>query len=267
MSATVSVIVTTFNRRVQLRETLQSILDQTFRDFELIVVDNYSDYDIGALIGEMADDRIRLYRNQNNGVIAANRNFGLRHAQGRYIAFCDDDDLWHRDKLAEQVKCFSDEQCGLSFTKIEFIDEKSVPIEREYTFRSYYKNLSFNSFISSLGFICNSSVMISHRAMEHAGVLSEDPQLRTVEDYHYWARILKAFRACYVDRALVQYRIQQQSGTNSINPRQWYQKQRYLLNRLRKEVGIGSAVYVLKSLKIMLYYLKLQAAGTTRRSS
>ncbi len=266
-SPAVSVIVTTFNRREQLRETLLSILNQSFRDIEVLVMDNYSNYDITALINELADPRIRLYRNQNNGIIAVNRNFGLRQATGTYIAFCDDDDLWHPEKLAEQMKCFSNEQCGLSFTRIEFIDEQSAPLQREYTFRSYYNKLDFNSFILSLGFICNSSVVISRRAMEQVGVLSEEPRLRTVEDYHYWARIIKKFKACYVDKALVQYRIQQQSGTNSVNPKQWYQKQRYLLGAIRSEVGVSSMVYVAKSLKILMYYLKLRAAGTTRRSS
>lgn len=261
----VSVVVTTFNRREQLRETLLSILSQTYRDFELLVVDNYSNYDVEALISELGDQRVRLFRNHNNGVIAVNRNFGLRHATGRYIAFCDDDDVWSPDKLAEQMQCFANERCGLSFTRIEFIDEHSAPLQREFVFRSYYKKVDINAFILSLGFICNSSVVISRRAVEQVGVLSEEPELRTVEDYHYWARIISRFEVGYVDKPLVRYRIQQQSGTNSVDPKQWYAKQRYLLRALHREVGISSVVYMVKSLKILLYYVKLRAAGSTRR--
>ena len=100
----VSVIVTTFNRKLFLTEALNSILNQTFKDFELIIVDNYSDYDFIAHINSFKDKRIRAYQNENNGVIAVNRNFGLKKAKGEYLAFCDDDDIWFKEKLKRQMK-------------------------------------------------------------------------------------------------------------------------------------------------------------------
>lgn len=262
----VTVLVTTYNRRQQLRETLLSIVAQTFTDFELVLVDNFSNYDVAALVQEIGDSRIHLYQNQNDGIIAVNRNFGLAKARGQYIAFCDDDDVWHTDKLAEQVRLITAENGGLCFTKIEFIDEQSNPIDREYAFRSLYRGLKFNDFILSLGFICNSSVLITREAVEQVGVLSTDPALRTVEDYHYWARIIKRYKACYVDKPLVRYRIQQQSGTNSVNARQWYAKQRHLLAVLNSDVGISPFVLLAKFLKISVYYLKLQWSAVVRRS-
>lgn len=262
----VTVLVTTYNRQQQLQETLLSIVQQTFTDFEIVLVDNFSNYDIAALVQDIGDSRIHLYQNQNNGIIAVNRNFGLARARGQYIAFCDDDDVWHAEKLEEQMRQISDEQCGLCFTKIEFIDEQSKPIDREYTFRSLYKRLRFNDFILSLGFICNSSVLITREAVEQVGVLNTEPALRTVEDYHYWARIIKRFKACYVDKPLVRYRIQQQSGTNSVNARQWYAKQRHLLATLSRDVGIPPFVFLAKFLKISVYYLKLQWSAIVRRS-
>lgn len=267
MSApTVTVLVTTYNRREQLRETLLSIVAQTFADFELVLVDNFSNYDVAALVQEIGDSRIRLFQNQNNGIIATNRNFGLEKARGQFIAFCDDDDVWHAEKLEEQVRLITAENGGLCFTKIEFIDEFSNPIQREYTFRSVYKSVSFNAFILSLGFICNSSVLLAREAFEQVGMLNTDPALRTVEDYHYWARVIKRYKACYVDKPLVRYRVQQNSGTNSVNARQWYAKQRHLLATLNREVGISPLVRLAKFLKISVYYLKLQWGAAARRS-
>lgn len=98
----VSVIVTTYNRKELLKETIDSILSQTFTDFELIVVDNYSNYDFIEYIKSFNDLRIRPFQNQNNGIIAINRNIGINNARGEYIAFCDDDDLWKPNKLKIQ---------------------------------------------------------------------------------------------------------------------------------------------------------------------
>ena len=86
----VSVVVTTYNRPDLVKETIDGILNQTFQDFELIVVDNYSNYDFFELIENIGGKKIRAFQNQNNGVIAVNRNVGIKNAIGEYIAFCDD---------------------------------------------------------------------------------------------------------------------------------------------------------------------------------
>ena len=80
-SPLVSVIVTTYNRKILLKETINSILCQTFKDFELIVVDNYSDYDFYNFIDSFNDNRILPFQNNNNGNIALNRNHGIKKAK------------------------------------------------------------------------------------------------------------------------------------------------------------------------------------------
>jgi teichuronic acid biosynthesis glycosyltransferase TuaG len=100
----ISVIVTTYNRRELLSETISSILSQSYRNIEIIVVDNYSQYEFFEEVQSFQDERIRCYQNQNSGIIAVNRNFGIRKARGNYIAFCDDDDIWNPDKLELQLE-------------------------------------------------------------------------------------------------------------------------------------------------------------------
>ena len=102
-SPLVSVIVTTFNRKELLKETIDSILNQTFTDFELIVVDNYSEYNFVDYIKSFSDNKLIAFQNKNNGIIAVNRNYGIKKAKGKYIAFCDDDDCWDSEKLAKQI--------------------------------------------------------------------------------------------------------------------------------------------------------------------
>lgn len=83
----VSVILITYNRECFLKETIDSILAQTYRNFELIIIDNFSDYDFNALVNSYHSNKIRAFQNQNNGIIAINRNFGIERARGNYLAF------------------------------------------------------------------------------------------------------------------------------------------------------------------------------------
>ena len=73
----VSIIITTYNREENLKECIKSILDQTYRDFEIIVVDNYSKYNFHDLKNIINDKRVKWFQNKNNGIIAVNRNFGI----------------------------------------------------------------------------------------------------------------------------------------------------------------------------------------------
>ena len=99
----ISIIVTTFNRELYLKETIKSILNQSFKNFELIIVDDYSNYDIDTLIKNFNDNRIILLKNDSKKNIARNRNLGLKHSKNEIIAFCDDDDTWEKDKLQKQI--------------------------------------------------------------------------------------------------------------------------------------------------------------------
>jgi teichuronic acid biosynthesis glycosyltransferase TuaG len=100
----VSVIVTTYNRKDLLSTTINSILKQTYSNFELIIIDNFSDYNFPDFIAAFKDDRIIHFQNNNNGVIAINRNYGINQAKCDFLAFCDDDDYWVEDKLEQQIK-------------------------------------------------------------------------------------------------------------------------------------------------------------------
>lgn len=104
MNPTVSVILPTYNRSQSLPAAIRSVLDQSFEDLELIVVDDASTEDIEGLVTGIGDARLRYIRQPQNGGAAAARNTGLAEAKGRYIAFQDSDDLWLPGKLARQVE-------------------------------------------------------------------------------------------------------------------------------------------------------------------
>jgi glycosyltransferase involved in cell wall biosynthesis len=103
----VSIVLPTFNRTRSLGAAMNSVLSQSYEDFELIVVDDASTEDVAGLVDGFRDPRVRYVRRETNGGAAAARNTGLAHAKGKLIAFQDSDDLWLPGKLMKQVALFS----------------------------------------------------------------------------------------------------------------------------------------------------------------
>jgi glycosyltransferase involved in cell wall biosynthesis len=104
----VSVVIPTYNRAELLQQAIDSVLAQTFADFEVIVVDDASTDETGAVATAIDDDRIRYIRHEQNRHGAAARNTGIEAARGEYVAFLDDDDEWYPEKLAKQVAVMED---------------------------------------------------------------------------------------------------------------------------------------------------------------
>ena len=207
----VSVIVTTFNRCEMLAETIQSILDQTFLDFELIVVDNMSEDGTREYINSIQDGRVRYFRNQNFGVVAKNRNYGIREAKGTYIAFCDDDDLWLPNKLEVQVTLLKkNPNKVMCYSQAEsFLDNQTV---KKLMIRRSVKKSHFNNLLQG-NFIPNSSVLIKRDVFDRLGYLNESSELR--EDYEMWLRVTKSFSIHGTDQALIKYRLHSSNSAGS----------------------------------------------------
>ena len=199
----VSVIVTTYNRKSELTETVKSILNQTFDDFELIIIDNYSNYDFNKLINSFNDFRIRGSQNKNNGIIAVNRNYGIKKAKGKYIAFCDDDDIWFPQKLEKQVKCLTDYKSDLVYSNIKlFYSNKSTKITN-YSITNNLNKLLLKSEITL------SSVMVKKSKNIF---FNEDKDLVAVEDYELWIRLkLLGLNFSFINEPLVGYRVVEDS--------------------------------------------------------
>jgi len=187
-------------------ETIDSILNQTFKDFELIVVDNESVDNTEEVVKSYADKRIRYFKHQNNGIIAVNRNYGISKAQSEYIAFCDDDDLWMPEKLERQLLEFEkDSQLGLVCSNGIYFDKngehgemiKTKLKDGDFTFES----LIWHNYIPS------PSVLVKKEVIDDVGILDESPEFFACEDYEFWLRIAKKYRIKYIGSPLVKYRI------------------------------------------------------------
>lgn len=250
----VSVIVTTYNRKGLLKETIDSILNQTFRKFELIVVDDGSTDNTKSILDTFEDPRIQYIYTANWGGPARPRNIGINKAKGEYIAFCDDDDIWYPNKLDCQLRELRNSSYGLCFTNFDYINEDGMKLEKKHKIKKRYLNPTFNNFILGGGGICNSSVMIIRDVINTVGLLKEDSQLIAVEDFQYWARILKKYKACCVNKVLVSYRINSPNSIQVITDTNWLKKEVYLLNSINSLVKIDKIIYYIKFFKLIALY-------------
>ena len=210
----VSVIVTTYNRKEYLKEAIQSILNQTFQDFELIVVDNYSNYDFFDFIESFKSEKIIAMQNPNNGIIAINRNFGIKSAKGQYIAFCDDDDLWSPVNLQTKMNYFvNDDSIGMITSKEEIIDEKGENTGK--TTQHWVKQSHFATFkdffLQNLG--SPSAAVIKKDCYTEVGYFDESVNKKYIEDIDYWMRLSLKYKVYYLNDILGSFRVHKNNAS------------------------------------------------------
>ena len=187
----ISIVIPTYNRSVELKRALKSVLSQTYKNFEVIVVDNNSIDNTDTMLKNLNDQRIRLLKINNNGIIAASRNMGINASNGEWIAFLDSDDWWHSNKLEKAIHhCSSD--YDVCYHDLEIINSK-------IRFGFYRKKMSgyqvkkpvFNDLIQLGNALSNSSVIVRTALIKQVGGLCEDKNLIGSEDYECWIRLSK----------------------------------------------------------------------------
>ena len=124
----VSIIMPSWNTSEYIGQSIQSIIDQTYKNWELIIVDDCSTDCTNKVVGEFNDSRIKYFKNNENIGAALTRNKALRMAKGEWIAFLDSDDLWNPLKLEKQLKFMIENNIYFSYHNYEKIDENSKPI-------------------------------------------------------------------------------------------------------------------------------------------
>lgn len=128
MGNLVSIIMPSYNTARFISETVESVLAQTYTNWELIIVDDCSTDETDAVVARFQDRRIRYLKNEKNSGAAVSRNYALREAKGRWIAFLDSDDLWTPEKLEKQVRFMEENGYAFSYSNYQEIDEQSQPL-------------------------------------------------------------------------------------------------------------------------------------------
>ena len=188
MNPLVSIIIPTYNRAEDLKRALQSVFDQTFTDWEVLVVDNHSIDETDSLIQSFNDPKVKLFKIHNEGVIAASRNLGLRHSLGEYIAFLDSDDWWLPKKLEESIKYMS-RGADVVYHDLFYVKKPGQRFNWRRTWRRKLKSPVFCDLIENGNTLINSSVVVRKKLLNAIKGLSEDKDMVGSEDYDAWLRI------------------------------------------------------------------------------
>lgn len=205
----VSVIMPAYNAEKYIGAAISSVLSQSYTNWELLVIDDCSDDSTAEIIRdfERADSRIRLLCNEKNMGVAGTRNRGFDIAQGEWVALLDSDDLWHTNKLEEQLRIATGSEADIIYCSYSIIDECSAHISDFIVpERTSYENMLKKSVLSCSTVLMHRSILSQHRFSEEYHH----------EDYVFWLELLKSGYSAAASRELLaDYRIVNGSRSNN----------------------------------------------------
>lgn len=207
MNELVSIIMPSYNTAKFISETIESVLAQTYTNWELIIVDDCSTDDTDAVVRPyLADDRIRYIKNEKNSGAAVSRNRALREAKGKWIAFLDSDDLWLPEKLEKQIAFMEQNNCRFSYTNYIEIDENSEENGRSVTGP---KKITRHGMYNYCWMGC---LTVMYDA-ETVGLI-QIADIKKNNDYAMWLKVCKKADCCLLDEVLAKYRKRSGSISN-----------------------------------------------------
>lgn len=230
MNPLVSVVIPAYNSAAYIGETLESLIRQSFKDWESIVINDCSDDQTVAVVERFRDQRIRLVNFSSRRIVAASRNEGIRRSKGKYVAFLDSDDLWTPDKLADQVRAMESDPGLVLIYSVAKLFGHTSPLSCDYgiTPRPSAAALDRQTLLRK-NVICCSSVLARVALVREVGGFDEDPVLRAVEDYDLWLRMADRGILGFLPTIHVLYRIH--PAGISRDPDAMADKVRYLLHK------------------------------------
>lgn len=202
----ISVIMPTYNCGKFIGETVNAVINQTYKNWELIIVDDCSKDDTEQIIKQyiLKDNRINYFKFDNNQGAAMARTKAMELAKGNYMAFLDSDDLWKTDKLEKQIKFMEENNYNFTCTAYEQIDETGKTLNKIIKPK---KKANYNRILLDCP-VGNSTVMYNAEKLGKFVV----PNIRKRNDDALWLQILKKEKNIYgMDEVLMQYRIRSNS--------------------------------------------------------
>lgn len=203
----VSIIMPSYNTAQYIAASIRSVQAQTYENWELLIVDDCSTDNSDAVVAPfLSNARIRYLKNEVNSGAAASRNYALREARGRWIAFLDSDDLWHPEKLERQITFMETKDCHFSYTCYEQIDERSAP--SGITVRG-------PAHITKRGMVrfCWPGCLTVMYDADAVGPL-QIPAIRKNNDYAMWLRVIEKADCFLLPEVLASYRRRSGSISN-----------------------------------------------------
>ncbi|MCJ8281127.1 MAG: glycosyltransferase [Rivularia sp. ALOHA_DT_140] len=208
----ISVVVPVYNGEQTIKETIESVLNQTFTNLELIVVNDGSLDSTLNVISHIKDPRLKVFSYRNAGV-AITRNRGIEQSQGEYIAFLDADDLWTSDKLEAQLKALqSNRKAAVAYSWVDYIDESG-----DFLHHGNHITVNGNAYEQMLveNVLENgSNPLIRREALINVGGFNQS--LTPAEDWDMWLRLAAVYDFVTVPYPQILYRTLSSSGSTNV---------------------------------------------------
>ena len=202
----ISIVMPTYNRENTIKKVINSVLKQTYKDFELIIVDDGSKDKTDEIVKGINDKRIRYYKLKTNKGACYARNYGISKAKSDIIAFHDSDDLMHKDRIEKQYNYLMNNDCDLCFCRYNFIkdDVKYIrPLDSEI---NKLKNMDLFNYTIKYGNIVSTQCIMGKK--ECFKDIIFDESLPRLQDYDLVLRLSKVFKWALVDDVLVDVIVQ-----------------------------------------------------------
>jgi teichuronic acid biosynthesis glycosyltransferase TuaG len=192
----VSIITPVFNSEKYIGETIKSVLSQTYKNWEMLIVDDCSKDNTAVIINKFIDPRIKYFKLENNSGAAVARNKALEMSRGKYIAFLDADDMWKPYKLEKQLNFMVENKIGFSFTGYEILRENENKVIKVPLLLNYSQFMK-NTIIGTLTVMLNTSLVGKVRLVN----------VKKDHDSMTWAKLLREGHLAYgLNESLAYYR-------------------------------------------------------------
>ena len=239
----ISIIMPYYKKNLFLKRTIQSILNQTYQNFEIILIDDEQSKNSFNFLEEISnlDTRIELIVNKENLGAGYSRNIGIKKSKGEYIAFCDCDDLWKPNKLSRQFQNMEKYNQEFSFTDYEIINDNNLKVD----FREAKNNLNFTKLRNSCD-IGLSTVILKKNIFDNDKY--KFANLKTKEDYVLWLKLASDnIEMKGIDQNLTSWRKSKQSLSSSTIQKL---KDGYSVYRVHLGYGIIKSLFCLLILSV-----------------
>ena len=241
----VSIITPSYNTAAFIEETIKSVQSQTYTNWEMIIVDDYSKDNTDEVVEKyFSDSRIKYIKNEKNGGAAVSRNRALREAKGRWIAFLDSDDLWEKEKLEKQIAFMKENDCSFSYTAYEEIDENSKPLNVLVKGPRKISKFGMHAY-------CWVGCLTVMYDLQKIGLIQIE-DIKKNNDYAMWLKICKKENCFFLNENLAKYR--KRAGSISRHGIKtmilWHYK---LWREAEKKSMIGAAFYTMLNLVCGFY--------------
>lgn len=244
----VSIIMPSYNTAKYIEESIQSVLNQTYDNWELIIVDDCSIDKTDEVLRKITDDRIKYFKNEVNSGAAISRNKALREARGQWVAFLDSDDLWMEDKLEKQIKFMEENHYSFSYTNYEEIDSNGNEMG---VFVTGPKRITKTGMYNYCWPGC---LTVMYDASKIGLIQIED--IKKNNDYAMWLKVCHKANCYLLDSCLAKYRKGRAGSisTNSIMTMiYWHYK---LFKNAEKKGRIESEIFTFRNLICGFYKKK-----------